>query len=90
MIKLGWIEAFQVANKTENAKPTNSKARQWRAVQSGTKPGNSVISQSRASQKSEPPSSEKLVFVIGSFVPVSGPEGLSDERAVHRIAGSAS
>jgi hypothetical protein len=38
----GAVAASRLTN-TENAKPRNSKARQGRAVRSGTKPGNSVI-----------------------------------------------
>jgi len=35
----GAVAASRLASTTENAKPTNSKARQWRAVQSGVNRG---------------------------------------------------
>ncbi len=47
---------------TENAKPTNSKARQGRAVQSGVNRGKLVLSQTEFLRKHAPGQAEKIAF----------------------------
>jgi hypothetical protein len=53
------IRARRQLSFEKEADPRNTKARQWRAVLSGTKPGNSET-ETRASQKSEIASSGKI------------------------------
>jgi hypothetical protein len=59
---------------SELVKPRNSKARQWRAVQSGVNRGISFLQQVRISPKSAPESSGKNTLPLsGTFAPIFGP-----------------
>jgi hypothetical protein len=69
----GAVAASRLANTMENAKPTNSKARQWRAVMP-VETGEIRVVADRLSPKSGPESSGKNhLSAMGCFAPIFRP-----------------
>jgi hypothetical protein len=66
-LRIGGPIRRAVCQQAGEPNPRNSKARQWRAVQSGVNRGISSPKQGRLSPKSDPKSSGKRTSVNGSF-----------------------
>ena|SRR5581483_736716 len=76
----GSVAASRLANNSENAKPRNSKARQWRAVQSGVNRGNfGSVARPNLPEKTPLVKRKNELSAKGGSAPISGPPAGSHE-----------